>query len=146
MIREAHRDEIEEIVRLMVQFEQASSFVRVDYDYTVKSYHHFADRGIWFEFVLEDDTGKRIGGLGGIIGPDIHNGTMLAIETHWFVEPEHRGKGLSLLRHFEEWAEGKGYLPVMIHLSDSYPEALKKVYERRGYRLLENHYIKGAIK
>lgn len=146
MIREARIDELEDIVTLMLRFNDESQFVRVDRDYTIRSYKHFAEKGVWFEFVLENDNGKRIGGLGGIIGPDIHNGTMLAIETHWFVEPEHRGKGLSLLIHFEKWAEGKGYLPVMVHLSDSYPDALKKVYERRGFRLLENHYIKGAIK
>uniref|UniRef100_A0A6M3IPD8 Putative acetyltransferase n=1 Tax=viral metagenome TaxID=1070528 RepID=A0A6M3IPD8_9ZZZZ len=126
------------------QFEQASKFVKVDPEYCRRIYSDMIGRGMAKGFILIED-GNIHGGIGGLIGPDLHNGEKTAVETFWFVAPGFRG-GLGayeLWRKFEEWAKEQGCKKVaMIHLSDSYPERLERIYKARGYKLLELHYVK----
>lgn len=142
MIREARADEAYTVAKFMCKFEEATSFVKVDPVYAGKKYKKFIESGIGKMFILEEG-GEMIGGLGCLVGEDLHFPRVLAVETYWFVAKEHRGKGLALLDHFETWAEENGYIPAMVHLSDSYPETLKELYLKRGYKLVEQHYIKG---
>ena len=127
-------------------FEQDSKFIKVDLDYSDKTYRDLIGRGVGQIFLLfDDDTGDLVGGLGCIKAPDLHSGDMIAIETFWYVLPQCRNKmlGMELLFTFEQWAKEEGCTKVaMIHLADSAPESLEKLYLTMGYRLLEKHYIK----
>ncbi len=68
---------------------------------------------------------------------------MIAVETFWFVAPEHRGIGIRLFNAFEKWAkDNQCSKTAMIHLTDSMPERLEQLYLKRGYRLIEKHYVK----
>jgi len=142
MIREAKPEEAYTVAKFMQKFENVTSFVKVDPAHAGKKYAEFIEIGTGKMFILENSRGKMIGGLGCIIGEDLHYPRTMAIETYWFVAEEHRGRGLELLDHFETWAESCGYIPAIVHLSDSYPEKLKKLYLKRGYKLTESHYIK----
>ena len=142
-IREASLDEVRSVTEFMKNFEGATQFVKVDVDHAVNKYKGMISNGNGHMFILEDDNGKMIGGLGCVVGDDLHFPRKIAIETYWFVHPDNRGEGLSLLRYFEQWAKDNGCDAVaMIHLTDSMPETLDRLYTRRGYKMIERHYIK----
>lgn len=143
MIRVAKtKEDVYQVAAFMKQFEQATNFVDVDVEYTASRYWQMVESGIATMFILEQDS-EMIGGLGAIKFPDLHDGRMTAVETYWFVSPEHRGKGLKLFDAFEIWGEESGCKKLaMIHLADSYPDILEKLYERRGYKLVEKHYVR----
>ncbi len=144
MIREARIDEVRKVAEFMKQFEQHTGFVKVDVNHATKQYERFYATGIGIMIILEDDnTGELYGGIGAIALPDIHCGIMTAVETFWFVSPEHRGQGLKLLKAFEDWGKKmKCKRLALIHLADSYPEILEKIYIRKKYKLVEKHFIR----
>lgn len=141
-ITEATLDQVESVASYMKDFEQATEFVKVDVKYTTKIYQKMIREKRAAMFILWSDEDEMIGGLGCIIGPDIHYPRTIAVETYWFVKPEHRGGGIKLLEHFENWGKGKCDYVAMIHLADSMPDSLEHLYLRRGYKLTEKHYMK----
>lgn len=88
---------------------------------------------------------ELIGGLGGMIVPDLLDGRMCAHEMFWFMHPDHRtGTGaIRLLKHFERWGAIQGAVEVrMVHLVGNHDEQLKRIYEKLGYSCLEMCYRK----
>ena len=142
MINKATVDEILAVITMAKNFEDHTDFVLVDVEYATKFYVNLIGKDGGVIFVIKKD-GKIVGGIGGLIGPDLHYPRMIAVETFWFVLPEYRGEGMKLLDAFEQWAkENKCDCVAMIHLADSHPKALEKIYKRKGYQLIENHYLK----
>jgi GNAT superfamily N-acetyltransferase len=143
MIRTAQTyADVRMVAEYMKQFEQATEYVKVDVEYTSSAYWDLVQDGVATLFIMEE-SGQMIGGLGAIKYPDLHDGKMMAVESFWFVAPEHRGKGLKLFATFEEWALQEGCKKLaMIHMVDSYPDILEKLYMRKGYKLVEKHYVR----
>ena len=138
-------DDILKAARVMQGFEQASKLIKVDPVRTAASYHRMVTSGIAVFFVLERD-GQIVGGLGAIKCPDLHYDRTVAVESFWFVKPDCRGKGMALFDAFEKWGKQEGCTHLaMIHMMDSYPDRLEKLYERKGYKLWEKHYVKELI-
>ena len=126
----------------MKQFEQASKFVAVDIDHATKTYENMVDSGVAVVMVVEDD-GELAGSMGFIVSQDLHSGEKIMVETFWFTDPKKRGCGLLLFDAFEDYAKEYGINKLaMIHMVDSYPESLCKLYLRRGYELIEKHFVK----
>jgi len=101
------------------------------------------DRGMIM--VMRDEAGVVIGGIGGVIHPDLLTAFSLAIELFWYVKPEFRYGiwGVKLLKEFEKWAgENRCHYIHMIHMQCSMPEEMKHFYERMGYHLFETIYRK----
>ena len=143
MIREAKADEALKVVSFLKQFEQASQFVKVDVDHASKQFARLINSGNGVVFIMENSKGELQGGIGAIALPDLNCGVMTAVETFWFVAPEHRGGGMRLMEAFERWGKDKGCKRLaMIHLVDSYPDILEKIYINEGYKLVEKHYVK----
>lgn len=67
-----------------------------------------------------------------------------AEELFFYVEPTHRtGCGASLLSALETWGRSQGALTFgMKSLELVRPEAVARLYARRGYRATERSYIK----
>ena len=145
MIREFTAEEFrtnDDFFVFIKNFEKATNEITVDIEYTRHKYAKLIDSGIAKVFVDEEDGVFR-GAIGFIISNDLHNGDKYAVESFWYVLPEHSGIGKSLFYAFEIEAKRIGCKrTAMIHLVDSYPERLKAFYEKSGYRLLELHYIK----
>lgn len=143
MIKTADTAEaIKEVCDFMVRFESATEFVKVVPDHAFKVYESMIKSGTAIMLVLEED-GQMVGGLGAIKYPDLHSGELTAVETYWFVAPEHRGHGMELFEAFEQWGKDQECTRLaMIHLADSYPKALEKIYLRKGYQLVEKHYVR----
>ncbi len=131
------------IVVFMKQFEQASSFVKVDVQHAWKKYQVMMDSGIARVFIAEGEDEKLQGAIGFLISEDLHDGKKTAVETFWFVAPEFRGIGMELFKVFEAEAIKAGCQKLaMIHMTDSYPESLQAFYTRQGYRLIEQHFVR----
>lgn len=88
--------------------------------------------------------GQRVcGAIGAIMCPDPYSGELQCGELFWFCLPEYRGQGVKLLKTLERWAKIQGCSVMrMVHLADSMPEKLERVYGRMGYELVEKHYQK----
>lgn len=83
------------------------------------------------------------GALAYVLMPDPNDGVPTATEMFWFVDPLCRGAGLRLLSAFEEEAKAAGAERlVMVHLTSINAPELRHLYERRGYREVETHYLK----
>lgn len=88
--------------------------------------------------------GLLVGILGGVKVPQhfFYKDT-LAVETVWWVEEEHRGKGsIKLLEAYENWAKQVGcdYCTMSsVHFKD---DKLPILYKRRGYKKVEESYMK----
>jgi GNAT superfamily N-acetyltransferase len=136
------KEEMQMVADFMKRFEDASEFVKVDPNYAADAYWKLIQSGICRVFILES-YGTMIGGLGAIKFPELNNGEMTAVECFWLVDPQHRGSGLKLLDEYEKWYESEGCSKgALIHLVDSFPDSLGKIYFRRGYQLVEKHFVR----
>lgn len=108
--------------------------------------------GMW-EQILRDAKGAMwvsiqgdavVGGIGGVVTPDLFTGDVMVIEAFWFMHPMCRGTldSVKLLTSFEEWGALIGAKRVvMVHLDTSEETAAEGIYRRRGYMPLEtSHY------
>lgn len=97
-------------------------------------------------FIAEED-GEIIGAIAGMAVPEPYSGEMAVHEFFWFVRPGHRGSaGLRLYEALEYWARQKqAKVMRMVHLMDSMPEKLSRVYRRLGYEQVETLYSKDLV-
>ena len=144
-VTKATEHDIHAVAVLTKQFEQASSFIKVDIAYTTKVYQSNIRSGKGAMFLLKDEN-KLVGALGCIKANDMHSGELIAIETVWFVDPKHRGGGMKLWHAFDGWAKDQGCKKkAMIHMEDSFAGELEKIYKKKGYKLVERHYVADVI-
>lgn len=137
------KKEIGSVARFISANGFGSKYVHVNPAHVVKEYTRLADAGMVNVFVLEDNDGNLQGGIGFINCFDFHNGEKIGIETFWYVAPQYRGEGMKLIKTFENKAKELGCVKAaMIHMVDSMPDVLRRVYGRRGYKLIECHYVK----
>lgn len=92
---------------------------------------------------------KLVGGIGGMITPDLSDGRIAATEMFWYMLPEHRGgmNAFKLIDAFEAWAHEQGAEEFrMVHMlepdEDPSTVSLGPIYKRRKYRPLEVAYYK----
>lgn len=88
--------------------------------------------------VLETD-GFVVGMIGLHCAPHFFSGEPVAGEVFWWVDPEHRGGGLRLLKAAEQWAREQGATVLQMIAPDGRVEQL---YERLGYRAIERTYYR----
>lgn len=86
-----------------------------------------------------------VGGISGMMTPDLFDARLTAQEFFWFMDEAHRsGTGaIRLLRAFEAWGREKGATEVrMVHMVGKNDAQLERIYRKLGYRTLEVCYIK----
>jgi RimJ/RimL family protein N-acetyltransferase len=88
--------------------------------------------------VAEKDRAP-IGMLGLIVLPHLFSGQPHCSEVFWWVDPDHRGCGLRLLRAGEAWAWDHGATSFHVSAPDLRVGAL---YERLGYTKVETAYLR----
>lgn len=139
MIRDAAHDDIPHIVELgarMAAQAGLQSHVGYDRESVAQTLAHLIDNpdGI----LICSDTGM----IGGICHPHPFNLAVKAgQELFWYSEGD---DGLALLEACEAKARALGcQFWTMISEEAMRPKAVGRLYERRGYRLLEHSYIKG---
>lgn len=89
--------------------------------------------------------GEVVAMAGAMVFPAYWNGEVkVAQETFWWVQPNSRGSvGPRLLAALEDEAKNRGARTfLMVSLEALRPEAVGKMYERRGYAPLEHSFWK----
>ncbi len=102
------------------------------------------DMGEFYVVFTPED--QLIGVMGVMFAPDSFTGMPAAVESFWFVDPEHRKSGraaLKMMQAYEADAKKRGCRMIhMCHLADLNAEGLGNFYKRRGYSPAESHYRK----
>lgn len=80
--------------------------------------------------------------LGFIVHEHFISGERVAGEVFWWVEPEHRGAGLRLLREAEKEAKARGAVNLQMIAPD---ERVGKLYGLLGYEFLESTHQKSLL-
>ena len=114
----------------------------IDSGYYLNQWQKFLDINIGVLYYLAYN-GKVVGGIGGILAPDIFNGKINLVELFWYVTPKHRRAGLLLYKAMKNHAcdDPKIKRFAMVHMEKSMPEKLKTFYQSEGFRLLETHWV-----
>lgn len=146
MIRTATVEDLKTLADLAAQFYASSKFLNnFSLECFEATWTQLITGGMGAVFVIDGEDGP-IGALGGVAYPDVNSGRLIATEFFWFVDPEKRGKGISLYKAFEDWARAKRCAEIrMVHLADSMPEQLERLYERLGFEMAEIHYRKELV-
>lgn len=95
--------------------------------------------------LVAEVAGEVIGFAGAMVFPAYWNDqALIGQETFWWVQPDYRGKaGAVLLHALESEARKQGARSfLMVSLEALRPDAVGKLYERRGYAPLEHSYWK----
>jgi RimJ/RimL family protein N-acetyltransferase len=93
--------------------------------------------------IVHDVDGVAQGLLTGIVYEHEYGPVRVAKETMWWIDPAHRGgtAAIKMLDSFERWARAKFAKYVGVAGMGEQPN-VGVLYERRGYRPAELHYIK----
>lgn len=70
---------------------------------------------------------------------------LIASETLWWIDPEHRGcgKAVEMIELFEDWAKYTGaQFITMTAQTNEYLEKIGRLYNKLGYTKLEETYLK----
>lgn len=83
--------------------------------------------------LVSDREGIVTGMLGVLVFPHHLSGALVAGELFFWVEPDHRGHGVRLLKQAETWARANG--ATAFHMMAPSPE-VERLYQRLGYTVL----------
>lgn len=85
---------------------------------------------------------ERPGGiLIGMVGPSLLGPFKVAQELVWWVDPDHRGGSVSMLKEYEAWAISKGVIALRVTSLSVFPE-VETLYARMGYSKLETNWVR----
>lgn len=99
--------------------------------------------GVGALWVMENDN-KITGIMGGILHPCIFSGVIIATESFWYVDPNHRKGmgGIRLYQEFRKWARQVGVARIQLaHVSGSMEGELDRFYVEQGFKKLETLYV-----
>jgi GNAT superfamily N-acetyltransferase len=142
--RELYLPELYKLEALGNQFATESKWVKFNIDSFIRHWETFLMSAVGMIFVAETEDGDIVGAIGGLKFEEPNSGTLMANELFWIVHPDHRGNcGLTLLNRLEDWARESGCACLwMNYLTDSMPEKVKSIYERKGFVMAETHWVK----
>lgn len=111
--------------------------------YFIRRFTDLWKQGIAHMFGLFTDAGRVVGALGFFVVPNIFNRERHAIQNFWFTLPEHRGRGVMLLKEYERQARKFGchrmQMPVQLKRQS---ERFGTLFERYGFEAQETSYFK----
>lgn len=87
--------------------------------------------------LVAERDGVLIGMLGAMAFQHPMSGEYTVSEMFWWMQPEHRGQGLRLMRAAEVWAKDRGAVRMLMIAPT---ESVGKLYQRLGYAALETSY------
>ena len=145
-IREATEEDVIDLAILGKQFvkESQNGFLGWNSSKVYDSLLDAVERDDFGIFVLCADT-EVVGMLIGFVAPCFFSDVVQASEITWYVDPEHRGSrmAIKMLGYFEEWAKDRGAVCANLgNLDVLNADRVARLYNRRGYRLIENTFVK----
>lgn len=90
---------------------------------------------------VSEQAGELVGMIGLLAFVHPIAGEPTVSELFWWVEPEHRGCGVRLLKRAEQWAREMGAVKLFMVAPTS---DVGQLYERMGYEFLESAYQKAV--
>jgi GNAT superfamily N-acetyltransferase len=144
VIRKGYPEDFDQILLLCERFWQETEFddpfePQQSFFMLNMAYNH----GILAVVEIED---KIVGFSAGIKSPLLGNGQVFSgVELAWWINPEHRAGtlGSKLFDFMEDLAKKAGVKYwCMVSLQSSMPEKVNKFYERKGYHLSEQTYMR----
>lgn len=135
----------------IAKLEDAVTGARLLLDFHKAAKMPFPASGAWahnlFCECVTDPNRLALVTAGGIllaaVGPSILGPFVQADEIAWWVSPERRGVGASMLLRYEQWAISMGARLIGVASLAAMPE-VESIYERRGFARLETHWVKVA--
>jgi GNAT superfamily N-acetyltransferase len=143
-IRNLKKEDFDEkLMPVINEFYNSSKYLKnFNKEHCFKTWKMILENKIGFGFLLIEKE-NPVGIICGLKYNDINSGELTVTEAAWFVKKSCRRKGLILLKKFEEEAKrGNCKSIIMVHLLDSMPDKLQKIYKRMGYEPIEVHYKK----
>ena len=142
IIREATADDEAAVVGMALAFLRSSSYAEFEGppEQLKTLFRALLSIGVVF---LAEDGGEPIGMLALAAVPHVLTGQLYGDEVAWWVRPDSRGgpAGLRLLRAAEQWA-GQRQLMCLRMVQPADEPAVGRLYQRRGYRVVEVSYHK----
>ena len=95
-------------------------------------------------FVMCHDE-EVVGLFVGLTTPCFFSSVIQSVEIAWYITPEHRKSKTAhkMIDLYEEWSVARGSVVTnLINLDMLSPDKVAKVYERKGYTLVENTFTK----
>lgn len=149
IIRPAETKDIDAVRSLIMAFHQ-ESFGKYGFTITDETINATIKNFIngFVNFLAEKDN-RVVGVVAGIIMPSIFDKSQsIAQEMIWFVDKKERGGtiGFKLLKAFEDECKNRGAnVIIMASMNGGNADILDRYYTKRGYQMLENHYILGGL-
>ncbi len=145
-IRRATEEDVIDLAILGKQFvkESQNGFLGWNSSKVYDSLFDAVERDDFGIFVLCADV-EVVGMLIAFVAPCFFSDAVQASEIAWYVDPEYRGSkmAIKMLDFFEEWAESKGAVCTnLMNLDVLNADRIAKMYGKRGYRLVENTFVK----
>lgn len=139
MIRTATREDIPRIVEMGLRFHRESTY-RNHLSSNPEQIGLLAEKVMTSGICLvSEQNGVVCGMIGVVLFPHFISGELIAGEVAWWVEPEHRGSGLKLMREAERRAREAGATKMQMIAPNAHVAA---VYERLSYEFVESAYQK----
>jgi ribosomal protein S18 acetylase RimI-like enzyme len=137
MIRDAQLSDVPRLVEMGQRFIKETSYskhLRDNPECAAVLITSLIEKG---SLLILEQGQEIIGMLGFVMFPHFMSGDLTAGEIFWWVEPEHRGQGLKLLREMERRARVEGAKYVQMVAPN---EKVGRLYERLGFDRIETSY------
>jgi hypothetical protein len=110
-----------------------------DDGYVLKNMPYFAPTSL-----VAVENGKVIGVMAGVVSASPLSGESVYQQVFWYMRKEYRSHSAELLERAEEFIAGtlKVRMIVMCASGDERRQTKDRFFRRKGYKLLETHYIK----
>lgn len=141
IIREAQREDIPRLVELGEEFarlSQPAHGISVSRERIIEFTNDVVDNTLCVFLVLEVDEIIQ-GVILGLVSRVFFSEDVALQELVWYVKKGY--SGLQMLKAFEYAAAGRGCTKIIIGNKPAYCD-LQRVYERIGFKVLEQQYIK----
>lgn len=142
-LREAELGDVPAVARLARTFIGQSGYARM-FELTVEDITTAIDSVVDSDAgvcILCECDGRVVGAILGTRSPVwLKRGETVAVELGWWVDPEHRGPGMDLLRAFERWAS-----PLPVVVSDTIMDGSTPagpLLEKVGYEMIERSFVR----
>lgn len=131
------------------KLEDQNSAVKLLLDFHKKSQMPFPTSAAWaldlFKTCVVSPDRVAISKVGGIllgaVGRSLLGPILQAHEIAWWVDPEHRGGSIDMLKKYESWAVEQGAKLIEVKSLNIFKD-VEKIYERMGYNPIETSWVK----
>lgn len=87
------------------------------------------------------DGDRLLGAIGGVIAPDVNDGELVAQEMFWYVMPECRRDGITLLSTYLDALRAAGVKRYSLACLETMPRSVERYYIRLGLRPTERVFV-----